>query len=355
MRTLFCHFHGYLRSRIVRIHSLFWLFVVLTAPQMVLGSDQYGPENGLTDRMICQLNRLQVAAETDTVGEIRAYCDDIAERVNESTETNPEENRNLVKTRLLLERSASENRFAILQHRPNYVLPLSYNRTPNNAPFSEVAPDRELDRAEFKFQISLKLALTDNTVDSRLRGYAAYTNQSYWQVFDTDNSSPFRETVHEPEFFLDFDSDINLGNWRVPLLRLGAVHQSNGRSGSLSRSWNRIYAQMFAEKRNYAITFKPWVRLSDSSDDNPDIEDFIGNFELGLFRKGNRSNSAVRLRHNLESPARMGVQLDYTLPIPGHDSLRFYLQYFYGYGESLIDYNARSNRFSLGIQTGDLL
>ena len=308
----------------------------------------------------CLTRLLQSALDTDTVGDIRRACADINQKegvvdVPEVDDTQLPDR--LLEARLAYESAASRNRFAIVQHKGNYVFPLTYNSKVNNAPFQEVDENAELQRAEFKFQLSMKLSITDDLFNTGGRLFAGYTNQSYWQVYDTENSSPFRETIHEPELFVDYDTDINLGSWSMPLIRLGLVHQSNGRSAPLSRGWNRVYGQFFLEKRNWAVSFKPWIRIPEpeSRDDNPDIEDFLGNFELGILRKGNRSTASIMLRNNLQSPNRSGIQLDYTLPIPGSDNLRFYLQYFYGYGESLIDYDAVSNRFSIGLKLNDLL
>jgi phospholipase A1 len=47
------------------------------------------------------------------------------------------------------------------------------------------------------------------------------------------------------------------------------------------------------------------------------------------------------------------VQLTWSYPILGN--LRFYAQYFNGYGESLIDYNAHTERLGIGVALNDLL
>ncbi len=54
------------------------------------------------------------------------------------------------------------------------------------------------------------------------------------------------------------------------------------------------------------------------------------------------------IRNNLRSGNRGALQLDWTFPVWDLTDVRGYVQYFTGYGESMIDYNATSNRFSIG-------
>jgi phospholipase A1 len=86
--------------------------------------------------------------------------------------------------------------------------------------------------------------------------YFAYTNRSFWQLYN-ENSAPFRETNHEPEIFLLMPTDWELFGFKNSFINLGFVHQSNGRGGTLSRSWNRIYASFLFEKDDFLLVFKP--------------------------------------------------------------------------------------------------
>jgi outer membrane phospholipase A len=65
--------------------------------------------------------------------------------------------------------------------------------------------------------------------DMPLSVWAAYTQQSQWQVYNGDSSRPFRETNDEPELFAAVHPDVNELGWRWRLAAIGLNHQSNGR------------------------------------------------------------------------------------------------------------------------------
>jgi hypothetical protein len=88
-------------------------------------------------------------------------------------------------------------------------------------------------------------------------------------------------------------------------------------------------------------------------DDNPDIEDYLGYFEFqGVYNRNNQ-NFGLFFRNTLKEGYRGAVQLDWGFPV--YDQLRGYVQYFYGYGESLIDYNHKVNKLGIGIKLTDWL
>ena len=178
-----------------------------------------------------------------------------------------------------------------------------------------------------------------------------YTQQSHWQVLNGPNSRPFRENNFEPEPLIishQFERRQDDTGLSPRFLNFGLVHQSNGQSLPFSRSWNRVYLQLGLEKRlgadsNIAVTIRPWVRIQEDSatDDNPDIEDYLGHGDLELLYW----NSNVMVTALLRSRSQ---QFDFSWSRE-KKSLHWHLQLFNGYGESLIDYNQQHSVIGVGI------
>ena len=274
----------------------------------------------------------------------------IAEQANHDA---VKEEESALDERMGVERSTRYKSFVLTPHKPNYVLPVTYNKTPNNAPI-DVANDGELDNYEIKFQLSVKFPIVDGLFGEQGSIQFAYTNLSFWQAYNQTTSSSFRETVHEPEVFLIFENDWSFLGFKNRLIQFGVVHQSNGQSGTLSRSWNRVYADFIFQRDDFYLSFKPWYRISDTgNDDNPDIEDFLGNGEFRAAYASKRQILSVMLRNNFQSPNYGAVEVNWSLPMSRR--VKWFIQYFNGYGESLIDYNARVNRIGIGIALTDWL
>lgn len=315
----------------------------------------------------------QVLAATDdkTIGELKVVCEAQLTALNKKPEAEtsqieqkePEES-DLLKQRLRQEYRARNNRFAILPHKPNYVLPITFNSNPNNEGFDLAGDEREIDNLEVKFQVSFKTPFWEKPFGENSALFFAYTGQSYWQAYNSDVSSPFRETNHQPEIFAAWATDWKIGDWQVPYASLGFEHQSNGRSGTSSRSWNRVFAEFAFEKDRWVLAFRPWWRVPEKrktdpsapeGDDNPDIYKYMGYFELQTRYQWNEHNFGILLRNNFSSDNKGAAQFDWTFPLDDKGKLRGYVQYFNGYGESLIDYNRRSNRLGVGFILTDWL
>ncbi|MBB1270506.1 phospholipase A [Shewanella sp. SR44-3] len=274
------------------------------------------------------------------------------------------EETSLVSERVKDELATSESPFVLTPHKVNYFLPATYNSNPNNAPFAAQFDqgDYQLDEMEAKFQLSFKFPLVYNLFGDNGHVFLAYTNQSYWQVYNQDISSPFRETNHEPEAFILFNNDWQIGGFTNSFIGFGAAHQSNGKAGLLSRSWNRLYGTMIFDKGPYAFSVKAWWRLpedaketpdSPKGDDNPDLTDYLGHVEFTGVYGLNEHRFSLLLRNNFNDPNRGALELTWSYPIMGN--LRIYTQYFNGYGESLIDYNHHNQRIGIGFSINDIL
>jgi phospholipase A1 len=256
--------------------------------------------------------------------------------------------------RIRIEQQTRFQQFVLTPHKPNYILPITYNSMPNQAPFDPVT-DGVLDKTEVKFQISIKFPIVDGLFGDTSTLYAAYTNQSYWQAYNNENSHPFREANHEPELFLGIQNNWKIWGFTNRLIFFGISHQSNGQSGDKSRSWNRLYADFIFERGNFYLSFKPWIRIEppDIKDDNPDIQHYMGHGELRMAYASDQHTVALRFRNNLKADNKGAVELNWSFPMSRR--AKWFVQYFDGYGESLIDYNARVKRFGIGIALTDWL
>jgi phospholipase A1 len=316
----------------------------------------------LLDR--CLLNEVNNPDnEQLTVADLQSICH---QQVYQNEKIEQKINSSSLLRRATLERQ-EENPFTLLPHRPSYLLFAHNFSDANEAPFDQADPDRDYDfqSYETKFQISLKVpVIKDITKTFGIPGfkgvgvYAAYTNRSFWQQFNKEGSAPFRDSNHEPELWLSWQYEQPFLGFTNRFIRFGINHQSNGQSGSLSRSWNRLYTEFLFERDDFAFSFKPWWRIPDrGNDDNPDIEDYLGNFEFStVYKNAEYSGHSLELilRNNLNfSENRGAIQLGWTFPI--YKSVSGYLQWFNGYGESLIDYNSHTNSLGLGIRLADWL
>ncbi|MEJ6007003.1 phospholipase A [Paucibacter sp. AS339] len=252
-----------------------------------------------------------------------------------------------------------EGVFRIKLHEPIYVLPLSWRQHVNINPCSpnpdNCAPGygKGYMNTEAKFQISGKVKAAENLFNSPLDLWLGYTQQSHWQVYDATDSRPFRDTNYQPEAWLTLPMNWGSQGLRWRMFNLGVVHQSNGESNPLSRSWNRIYATFGLQAGDLSLLIKPWIRLKESpaDDNNPDISDYMGRMELqAIYPWGQHVFSAKlsnNLRFNASTPNRSLIRGEWAFPLYG--DLHGYVQAHYGWGESMLNYNFRNAGIGLGV------
>ncbi|MBB3140197.1 phospholipase A [Halomonas organivorans] len=259
-----------------------------------------------------------------------------------------------VAERRLLEEESADNPFAITTHHRNYLLPFSYTTTPNVDGFHQIDDQASPDRLEVKFQFSAKFQLAQELILGHGDLYFAYTQRSWWQAYNADASSPFRETNYEPEAFFDFDNDWTLAGWTNINNRIAINHQSNGRSGDLSRSWNRLILTSTFINDDWAVSLAPYWRLpeTEGEDDNPDINEYLGYGDITVARRFFDDHEASLLWRGNPDRGHMGAQVDYSWPLFG--KVRGHIQYYQGYGDSLIDYNRSVQRLGVGFSLNPL-
>ena len=261
-----------------------------------------------------------------------------------------------------LDQNSERGTWTIRPYRPNYVLPLFYSFDPNLNPTSS-NPDEpgqkytanDVRNTELKFQLSLKSKVAEDLFNTNADLWFGYTQQAHWQVYNEDNSRPFRGTDYQPEIFLTqpVTADLPFGG-RLRMLGVGAVHHSNGRSDPISRSWNRAYLMAGAEWGKLSIVPRLWARVnneSDDSEDNPDIEDYLGYGDIKfLYDLPKQQSLSGTLRYN-PSTNKGAAQIDYVYPLS--ENVNGYVQLFQGYGESILDYDHENTAIGFGIVLND--
>jgi phospholipase A1 len=250
--------------------------------------------------------------------------------------------------------------FNVRGYKPVYVLPVFASSNQNNQPHSP-NPDNNaegserLDNIEAKFQLSLKAKIWQGVFGDAGDLWVGYTQSSRWQVYNSTLSRPFRETDYEPEAMLVFDTSYHVLGWEGRLLGIGFNHQSNGRGLPLSRSWNRLIANVGFERDGWTVMIRPWWRIPEARriDDNPDISDYVGRGEVEIVHEWNSQEFGLTLRDSFRGGSRQhgSMRFGWSFPIAGN--LRGYAELFKGYGESLIDYNHNATYLGVGVSLLD--
>jgi phospholipase A1 len=250
--------------------------------------------------------------------------------------------------------------FNFVGYQPNYVLPLHVTSHINRAPQSPTqaaVPEPDYRRDEAEFQLSLRTKLVQ---DLPLIGgdfWVTFTQQAFWQIYNGADSKPFRNTDYQPEAIYVLATRPSLRQlpfgWQWRFSQLALAHQSNGQSDPLSRSWNRVYLGAGFENGDWNLIVKANKRLNESlsSDNNPDLLTYRGRYEFQLNWAHGLQTAQLQLRTNLNNTHDGSAQIEWTYPIfrDRPNGLRWFLQGFTGYGETLTDYNFRQTSVGVGV------
>lgn len=214
------------------------------------------------------------------------------------------------------------------------------------------------DNLNAKFQISLKYRFFQPS-ETRSTGfrdnlYFGYTQTSIWDL--GENSAPFRDSSYRPSFFWLSDRIWESESRRVSMgFDGGFEHESNGKDGDLSRAVNTLYVRPAFRYRldgGSTLSFAPKVRGYLTREGNPDITDYRGLVDYQLrwaSDDGPMVSTTVR-----RGKGKGSLQVDMAYPLRSEYLANLngflHLQYFNGYGETLLDYNRGSgSQFRIGL------
>ena len=249
--------------------------------------------------------------------------------------------------------------FNFVGYKANYVLPLHVTSRINRSPQSPNQAAVDLPnyrREEAKFQLSLRTKLAQDVLLPGGDLWAAFTQQAMWQIWNGADSKPFRNSDYEPELMYIVPTPIGARQlpfgWQWRYTQLELAHQSNGQSDPLSRSWNRVALSGGIERGDWSFVARLLHRLKENpeTDNNPDLVSFRGRGEFQLNWAHGKQTAQLLYRSTLKDAKYGAVQFEWTYPVFSQqpNGLRWYLQVFRGYGETLTDYNFRQTSFGAG-------
>lgn len=206
-------------------------------------------------------------------------------------------------------------------------------------------PNRE--NTNIKFQISIAQKLTKSTLPWGTYLYLYYSQKVFWNVLQ--NSMPMTDLNFNPGVGLAkpvFIKDRFIGK-----LTLQLEHESNGRDGEESRSWNKVtFGGSVMVDPNFIVYGKFWIPIIDGVN-NKDILKYCGIFQVGWsLQSPNRKFSTT-----VTMVKRQGWNFNYnwTLECAYRFSTKsnqyLFAQLYSGYGEGLLAYKEYHNQLRVGI------
>ena len=201
--------------------------------------------------------------------------------------------------------------------------------------------------SDVKFQISFRHRLTKSILPLHSHLFLQYSQKAIWNVFE--ESLPFHDLNFNPGIGVQ-----NLVVYNGKLVGNGTImleHESNGRDGEASRSWNKVsvsYAAIIDPRLE--VYGKTWIPIIDGQQ-NKDILKYCGIFQVGSqFISADR-----RWVADVTFVKRQGWNLNFNTILnvgfrfSKRDNQYLMLHFYDGYGENLLDYNKYHCRLRIGI------
>lgn len=198
-----------------------------------------------------------------------------------------------------------------------------------------------------KFQISIAQRLTKSTLPWNTYLFLFYTQKVFWNVLE--NSMPMTD--------LNFNPGIGLvkllfvKNRFIGKLIMLLEHESNGRDGTESRSWNKIsFDANIMIDPNFMVHGKFWIPIVDGVE-NKDILDYCGTYQVGtqIFSTDRRWGASVTLVKRKGWKLNYNTILEFNYRLFKRDNQYLFLQYYNGYGEGLLDYKQFHSMLRIGL------
>ena len=199
--------------------------------------------------------------------------------------------------------------------------------------------------SDAKFQLSIAQRLTKSKLPFDTYLFIQYTQKAFWNVFQ--ESLPMKD--------LNFNPGIGLGhlivyhNKYIGKGYLMPEHESNGKDSTASRSWNKVtFAVAITLSPNWEAQFKTWIPIVDG-ENNKDLLKYNGIFQVAAnYRTDNRRFNCGVILTKRKTWTSFNTQVELSYKFNNNENQYFFLQYYNGYGENLLEYNKFKSMIRIG-------
>ena len=201
--------------------------------------------------------------------------------------------------------------------------------------------------SDVKFQVSFSQRLTRSVLPWHSYLFLFYTQKAMWNVFE--ESMPFHDLNFNPGIGLS--KLVILKGQLIGKVTLQLEHESNGRDGGASRSWNKVSLSGAAYiDPQLMVHAKYWIPIVDGQQ-NRDILNYCGIYQAGFQAMSTNKRWVLDFtyvkRKGWNLSGNVILNLGYRLSRKDNQFLM--LQFYNGYGENMLDYNKYHCRLRVGL------
>ena len=203
------------------------------------------------------------------------------------------------------------------------------------------------ENTNIKFQISIAQRLTNATLPWGIYLYLFYSQKCFWNVLE--NSMPMTDLNFNPGIGLT--KPLFVKNRYVGKVSLIIEHESNGRDSIWSRSWNKVsLAANIIIDPNLSVAGKIWAPIIDGMN-NKDILHYCGLYQISVqaMTDNRKFTGALTLVKRAGNFFNYNTILELAWRFSRKSNQYFFLQYYNGYGEGLLDYKVFKSQLRVGI------
>lgn len=202
---------------------------------------------------------------------------------------------------------------------------------------TSIGPRPTRENSNVKFQLSIAQRLTKSVLPWGTYLYLFYTQRVIWNVME--KSFPMHDLNFNPGIGLA--KPLFVKGRFIGKLTLQAEHESNGRDGIESRSWNRVSlgANILIDP-NFIVHGKFWIPFIDG-ENNKDLLDYMGIYQVGtqIMSPNRRWGVGITMVKRKGWTMNYNTIIEFSYRLFKRDNQYLFAQYYNGYGEYMLDYN----------------